>query len=98
MLLGVDRALFVDGLAEHVEDAAQRCRTDRHADRGAGVHGSAPRARPSVVVMATARTQLLPRCCWTSTTSGLAFALDLDRVEDRGQLALRELDVDHWVR
>src|SRR3954447_15386340 len=28
----------------------------------------APRARPSVVVMATARTQLLPRCCWTSHT------------------------------
>ncbi len=29
-----------------------------------------PRARPSVVVMATARTQLLPRCCCTSHTSG----------------------------
>ena len=31
---------------------------------------SVPRARPSVVVIATARTQLLPRCCWTSHTSG----------------------------
>ncbi len=31
---------------------------------------STPRARPSVVVIATARTQLLPRCCWTSQTSG----------------------------
>ena len=29
---------------------------------------STPRARPSVVVMATLRTQLLPRCCWTSQT------------------------------
>ena len=29
-----------------------------------------PRASPSVVVMATARTQLLPRCCWTSQVSG----------------------------
>src|SRR2546423_8781857 len=29
-----------------------------------------PRARPSVVVMATERTQLLPRCCCTSHTSG----------------------------
>jgi hypothetical protein len=27
-----------------------------------------PRARPSVVVIATVRTQLLPRCCWTSQT------------------------------
>ena len=49
---------------------------------------SVPRARPSVVVMATARTQLLPRCCCTSQTSGsLALALDLDRVEDGRQLA-----------
>ena len=31
---------------------------------------STPRASPSVVVIATVRTQLLPRCCWTSTTSG----------------------------
>ncbi len=31
---------------------------------------STPRARPSVVVIATARTQLLPRCCCTSQTSG----------------------------
>ena len=54
-----------------------------------------PRARPSVVVIATERTQLLPRCCWTSQTSGvLALALDLDGVVDRRQLARRELDVD----
>jgi hypothetical protein len=33
---------------------------------------SVPRARPSVVVIATARTQLLPRCCWTSHTSGVS--------------------------
>ena len=31
---------------------------------------AAPRASPSVVVMATERTQLLPRCCWTSQVSG----------------------------
>ena len=54
-----------------------------------------PRARPSVVVIATERTQLLPRCCWTSHVERrLALALDLDRVVDRGQLAGRELDVD----
>src|SRR3954454_4798744 len=32
---------------------------------------STPRARPSVVVIATVRTQLLPRCCWTSHVSGV---------------------------
>ena len=31
---------------------------------------SMPRASPSVVLMATVRTQLLPRCCWTSQTTG----------------------------
>src|SRR5947208_2961372 len=30
---------------------------------------SAPRARPSVVSIATARTRSSPRCCWTSHTS-----------------------------
>ena len=29
---------------------------------------SAPRAMPSVVSMATARTRSSPRCCWTSQT------------------------------
>ena len=29
----------------------------------------APRARPSVESIATARTRLSPRCCWTSQTS-----------------------------
>ena len=77
-LLGIDRALAVDGLAQHVEDAAQRRGADGHADgRARCPRRSMPRARPSVVVMATARTQLLPRCCWTSqvelgTVAGLS--------------------------
>ena len=29
--LGVDRAALVDRLADHVQDAAQRLRADRHA-------------------------------------------------------------------
>ena len=32
---------------------------------------SAPRCRPSVESSARQRTQLLPRCCWTSVTSVL---------------------------
>ena len=32
---------------------------------------SMPRARPSVVSMATARTRSSPRCCWTSQISRL---------------------------
>ena len=86
---------------------------------------SRPRDRPSVVDMATVRTQLLPRCCCTSTTSVSSRALtelfpafgrlaavaigrgraarrlgtlDLERVVDGGQVARRELDVDHGSR
>ena len=35
--LGLDRALVVDRVAEHVEDPAQGDLADRHRDRGAGV-------------------------------------------------------------
>ena len=35
---------------------------------------STPRARPSVVSIATARTRSSPRCCWTSHTSTLSPA------------------------
>ena len=35
---------------------------------------SVPRARPSVLSIATARTRSSPRCCWTSQTrSALMF-------------------------
>ena len=34
----VDRTLLVDRLADHVQDAAERLRPDRHGDRAAGVH------------------------------------------------------------
>ena len=71
---------------------------------------SMPRARPSVVSIATARTRSSPRCCWTSQTSsassapalipgGLLLAvrrgaLDRDRVVDLGQ-AVGEDGLDH---
>ena len=32
-----DRTGFVDRLADHVDDAAERAGADRHLDRGAGV-------------------------------------------------------------
>ena len=85
--LGVDRALEVDRPAEDVEDAAEGRLADRHRDRAAGVDARVPRARPSVVVMATLRTQLLPRCCGDLADERVvALAIDLDRVEDRRQL------------
>ena len=38
VLLRVDRAGFVDGLADDVQDAAQGLAADRHHDLVAGVH------------------------------------------------------------
>ena len=36
-VVGLDRARFVDRLADHVHDAAERACADRHRDRRAGV-------------------------------------------------------------
>ena len=91
--LVVDRTALVDRLADDVEDAAQGFRADRHHDRLAGVDHLAPRTSPSVVSMAMVRTMFSPRCCATSSTSVLADGLDLQRVQDRRQLAV-ELHVD----
>ena len=44
---------------------------------------SVPRARPSVVLIATVRTQLLPRCCCTSQVTRVPGSLDAHGVEDR---------------
>ena len=87
-LLDLDLGALVDRLAEQVEDAAQRDLADGHRDRRRRCRStSVPRARPSVVSMATARTRSSPRCCWTSQTSRPSVAaVDRDRVVDLGQL------------
>ena len=59
---------------------------------------SKPRLRPSVVDMATVRTQLSPRCCCTSSVSLRAarsdVVLDGQGVVDRWEL-VGKLDVHH---
>ena len=88
-------ALVVDGATEHVEDATERRLADRHRDRRAGIEdrdaageavgrGHGDRADPVVaeVLLDLADERIL------------AFALDLDGVEDRRQLAGGEFDVD----
>jgi hypothetical protein len=95
----VDRAGFVDRLADHVHDAAERGRADRHGDRAPVSITGWPRTRPSVVSMAMVRTVFSPRCWATSKhqAEGLAGLLvgvgGFQRVQDRRQVAV-ELDVD----
>ena len=73
VLLGVDRAALVDGLADDVQDAAEHFVADRHHDRRVGVDdASMPRTRPSVESMAMVRTVCSPRCCATSTVRSRA--------------------------
>jgi hypothetical protein len=68
----VHRAAFIDGVAGDVEDAAENAFAHRHGNRGAGAVTGMPRLRPSHELMAMARTQPSPRCCWTSRTSLVA--------------------------
>ena len=85
VVFGVDRACLVDRLADHVEDAAQRCRADRHGDRRAGVDARPCRgAGRRCELIATARTQSLPRCCCVSSDERRAVVqlVDLERVVD----------------
>lgn len=56
---------------------------------------SMPRTMPSVELMAMQRTTSSPSCWATSQTSLAAVALDLDGVEQVGQVTGREADVQH---
>ena len=94
--LGVDRALAVDRVAEHVEDAAERRLADRHRDRARRCRRTVDAAREAVgrghghgahPVVAEVLLDLADERI-------LALALDLDGVVDGRQLAGRELDVD----
>ena len=96
-LLGVDRAALVDRLAEHVHDAAERLRADRHRDRAAGVDhlhaadqavGGAHRDR------ADFRLAELLRHLEHQLA---AVGADVQRVQDVRQLAL-EANVDDCTR
>ena len=84
-----DRLELVDRLADHVPEPPERRLADRDGDRPVRCRRTtAPRERPSVESMATARTRSSPRCCCTSATSVRAASptdLDLERRVDLGQ-------------
>ncbi len=98
-LLGLDRGEAIDGLADHVEDAAEALGADRHPDGAArvtyfhaaheavgAVHGDrADRVLAQVLGDLERQVVLRPR------DAGVAH---LERVEDHRELALVELDVD----
>ena len=69
---GLDGALAVDGLAQHVHDPAQRASADRDRNRtGRCRTASMPRTRPSVDAIAMHRTASLPKCWATSSVKSI---------------------------
>ena len=101
MLLGVDRAEFINRLTKHVEHAPERLSRPTGTVMPAPVSiAFMPRTMPSVATMAMQRTRPSPRCCCTSTTTssgfgdGKALADYAQRLEDRRHVRLFELNVN----
>ena len=103
-LLGLHRALAINGMAEYVEDAPQRHLADGDPDRPAGVDrfqaagepiGRGHGDRPHPVV---AQVLLHLDNQGAVTVLPLAGPLDLEGVVDGGQLVLRELHVHDGPR
>jgi peptide chain release factor 1 len=93
-LLLADRTGFVDRIAEHVHDAAERLRADRHLDAGAGV------VRHEIATQAVGRAE---RDRAHDTIAELLLHLERDRrrgafdvqcVVHLRHLVAREFDVD----
>ena len=59
-------AAVIDGVAEQVEDAAQRPLADGNADRPARVLAVRAANKAVRISRATQRTRPPPKCCWTS--------------------------------
>ena len=99
--VGRDRRAVVDRLAEHVEDAAERRRADRHRDRRAGVddlhaahdavgrrHGDGAHLVAADVLLHLGRRRLI------AAPSSARYPM-LERVVDLRQVLGLELDVEH---
>ena len=93
------RPRLVDRLADHVPEPPERRRPDGDGDRAPVSTQVAPRAKPSVESIATARTRSSPRCCCTSATSvrdsSPSRDLDLERAcRSRGAVGEDGVDDD----
>ena len=94
-----DRAGFVDRLADHVHDAAQRGGADRHADRAAGVDHFLAADQAFGGVHGDGAHGVLAQMLGdfehqAELLAGLGVGVGgLQRVQDRRQVAV-ELDVD----
>ena len=93
-LLGLDRAGFVDRLADDVHDAAERLLADRHRDRLAGVDDFLAADQALGGVHGDGAHRVLAEMLGDLEDEPVAVVLGLERVQDRRQVPV-ELHVDH---
>ena len=99
--LGVDGTELVNRLAEHVHHATEGGAADRNLDRIAGVHGfhttnhTLGRLHRDRAYAAFSEMLLDFDGDVERLGNVVAFTGDANRVEDRGQVALFKLDVEH---
>jgi hypothetical protein len=97
MLRGIDRAALVHRLADDIDDAAQRLRPDGHGDRRAGIGRRLAADQAVGRVHGHGAHRLLAEMLRHLEHQPLALVLGVERVQDRGQLAL-ELHIDHGAQ
>ena len=88
-----NRAGFVHGLADHVHDAAERARTDRHADRRAGVGNFLAANQTFGRIHGDGAHRGFAEMLGDLEHQAVAGVLGLDRIENGRQMAF-ELHVD----
>ena len=91
--VAADRAALVDRLADHVHDAAERLRADRHADLRAGVADFLAAGQAVGRVHRDGADGVLAEMLGDFEDQAVAAIVGLERGEDRRQLAV-EGDVD----
>ena len=91
--LSLDRTLFVDRLADHVDDAAERAGADRHADREAGVGDLLAANQTFGGVHGDGAHRGFAEMLRDLEHQAVAAVLGLDRVQNGRQMAF-ELHVD----
>ena len=93
-LLVLQRAGLVDGIADHVHDAAEGTVADRHRDRLAGVGDLLAAHEAFAGVHGDGAHRRFAEMLGDFEHQALALIAGLERVENRRQMA-RELDVDN---
>ena len=93
VLVGVDGAAFVDGLADHVDDSAESFVTDGHLNGGTSVLNGLATHETLRGVEGNGAHVVATQVLGDLEHEAVLSALDFESIHDRGQVTL-ELNVD----